>query len=124
MFRSVKPRPFWPEEGLWRHPDFLKLWAGQTISEFGTQFSLIALPGGPGVAGPLVRLVSAPYAILVDVASFVASSVFVVSIRRPEAALSRDAAERRGMKRELMEGLRYVLRHPHLRAIATCTANS
>jgi MFS family permease len=28
------------------------------------------------------------------------------------------------MKRELMEGLRYVLRHPHLRAIAACTANS
>src|SRR5205807_8417362 len=58
----------------------------------------VAQLGGPGVAGPLVRLVSAPYAILVDVASFVASSVFVVSIRRPEAALSRDAAERRGMK--------------------------
>src|SRR5213083_2509999 len=44
MSRSGSVKSFWPTEGLWRHPDFLKLWAGQTISEFGTQFSLIALP--------------------------------------------------------------------------------
>jgi MFS family permease len=30
--------------GLWRHPDFMKLWAGQTVSEFGTMVSLLALP--------------------------------------------------------------------------------
>ena len=30
--------------GLWRHPDFLKLWAGQTASAFGTLISAIALP--------------------------------------------------------------------------------
>jgi MFS family permease len=30
--------------GLWRHPDFLKLWAGQTISLFGSQVTLLALP--------------------------------------------------------------------------------
>src|SRR5438067_8108996 len=231
MFKSVKP--FWPESGLWRHRDFLKLWAGQTISEFGTQFSLIALPltaiyvlharafavasltifeqlpfllfalpagvwvdrlarrpiliigdagravalasipiayaagvlhiwqlftvafvvgvltvffdvayqsylpslvardqlvegnsklqasasvaqlAGPGVAGPLIKLVTAPYAILVDVASFIASSAFVLSIRRPDLAPS-EPAERPGMKRELMVGLRYVL------SIRTC----
>ncbi len=29
---------------LWRHPDFLKLWAGQTISRFGSQITLLALP--------------------------------------------------------------------------------
>jgi len=29
---------------LWRHPDFLKLWAGQTISQFGSQITLLALP--------------------------------------------------------------------------------
>jgi MFS family permease len=242
MLSSVKAS--WPSGGLWRHPDFLKLWAGQTISEFGTQFSLIALPltaiyvlhasafavaaltifeqlpfllfalpagvwvdrlarrpilivgdagralalasipiayaagalhmgqlfavafvvgvltvffdvayqsylpslverdqlvegnsklqgsasiaqlGGPGVAGPLVKLASAPYAILADVGSFIASSAFVLSIRRPETAPGREPADRRGMKHELMEGLRYVLRHRHLRAIAACTANS
>jgi len=30
--------------GLWRHPDFLKLWAGQTISLFGSQITALALP--------------------------------------------------------------------------------
>jgi MFS family permease len=30
--------------GLWRHPDFMKLWAGHTVSEFGTMISLLALP--------------------------------------------------------------------------------
>jgi MFS family permease len=34
----------WRVAGLWRHPDFLKLWAGQTISLFGSQISLLALP--------------------------------------------------------------------------------
>ncbi len=29
---------------LWRHPDFLKLWAGQTVSQFGTSISMIGLP--------------------------------------------------------------------------------
>ena len=30
--------------GLWRHADFMKLWAGQTISEFGSVVSRDALP--------------------------------------------------------------------------------
>jgi MFS family permease len=30
--------------GLWRHPDFLHLWAAQTISWFGTQISMLAIP--------------------------------------------------------------------------------
>ena len=29
---------------LWRHPDFLKLWAGETVSEFGSQITLLAVP--------------------------------------------------------------------------------
>ena len=34
----------WPEGGLWRHHDFLKLWSGQTISQVGSQVSALALP--------------------------------------------------------------------------------
>lgn len=30
--------------GLWRHSEFLKLWTGQTISQFGTQVSQLAIP--------------------------------------------------------------------------------
>ena len=29
---------------LWRHADFLKLWAGETVSEFGSQVTLLAVP--------------------------------------------------------------------------------
>ena len=29
---------------LWRHHDFLRLWGAQTISQFGTQITLLALP--------------------------------------------------------------------------------
>ncbi len=33
-----------PTGGLWSHADFLRLWAGQTISEFGSQISALAIP--------------------------------------------------------------------------------
>jgi MFS family permease len=31
-------------DNLWRHADFLKLWAGQTVSQFGSQITVLALP--------------------------------------------------------------------------------
>jgi MFS family permease len=34
----------WPQGGLWRHSDFLKLWSAETVSQFGTQVSQLALP--------------------------------------------------------------------------------
>src|SRR5438270_12715748 len=33
-----------PSGGLWSHPDFVKLWAGQSISELGSQVSQLAIP--------------------------------------------------------------------------------
>jgi MFS family permease len=32
------------DRGLWAHPDFLKLWAGQSLSLFGTQVTILAMP--------------------------------------------------------------------------------
>jgi hypothetical protein len=29
---------------LWRHPDFMKLWSGQTVSQFGSMITRNALP--------------------------------------------------------------------------------
>src|SRR5207247_2703843 len=40
----VTMRSLWPSGGLWRHPDFLKLWSAETVSQFGTQVSQLALP--------------------------------------------------------------------------------
>src|SRR5438876_1593563 len=34
----------WPTRGLWRHPDFVKLWSAETVSQFGSQFTVLALP--------------------------------------------------------------------------------
>ncbi len=34
----------WPSGGLWRHRDFLRLWSAETVSQFGSQFSHLALP--------------------------------------------------------------------------------
>jgi MFS family permease len=34
----------WPKGGLWRHPDFLKLWSAETISQVGSQVGGLALP--------------------------------------------------------------------------------
>jgi MFS family permease len=34
----------WPHGGLWRHADFLRLWGASTISQLGSQVTLLALP--------------------------------------------------------------------------------
>ena len=55
--------------GLWRHPNFLKLWIGQTISAFGSQITLLALPlvaavalhASPMEMGVLLAVETAPY---------------------------------------------------------------
>jgi MFS family permease len=235
-----------PSTGLWRHPDFMKLWSGQTISEFGTAVSQLALPTiavlvlhasafqvaalgtveflpfllftlpagvwvdrlprrailltgdlgrgalgvsvpiayaagvltlgqlyvvgfltgiltvffdvayqsylpslvdreqmvegnsklevtrsgaqlvGPGLAGLLIKLATAPYAIVVDTASFLVSGGFLVAIRKHESPVENTEDGRRpGIWSELKEGLRYVLGHRLLRpqAISTGTSN-
>jgi MFS family permease len=232
-----------PEGGLWRHSDFLKLWSAETVSQFGTQFTILALPlaavivlqasvfevaalnvveflpfvlislpagvwvdrmrrkpilvvgdlaralllvsipiayafdaltiwqlygvgflvgiatvffdvayqsylpalvdrrqlvegnakleisragaqlGGPGLAGLVVDVLSAPAAILFDALSFVGSALFIFRIRRPERAPVRDADSAGRMRPEIGEGLRYVFGHPYLKNIAACTAS-
>jgi len=73
-----------------------------------------AQTAGPGVAGGLVSLLTAPYAILADSLSFVASALFVTRIQREELLPDADA-ERGRLRTEIADGLRFVLRHPILR---------
>jgi MFS family permease len=239
-------RSFWPRGGLWRHPDFLKLWSAETISQFGSTiddiafalvailvldasafevaalgtvlflpFILFTLPAGvwvdrlprrpilivgdfgravlyasvpiayvadvltlwqlyvvgflvgvfqvffdvaymsylpslverdqivegnskmeisrsaaqisgPGLGGILVEILTAPYAVLVDALSFVASGAFLLGIRKeePKPEPATVDGRRAGMRHELKEGLRFVLGNPNLRAQAGCTATS
>src|SRR5688572_10612048 len=239
-------RSVWPHGGLWRHADFLKLWTAETISQFGSQITGIALPlvaiitldvtpfevsaliviemapfllislpagvwvdrlprkpilvigdlgrfavlmtipiayfadiltlwqlyavafltgvftvffdvayqsylpslvdrehigegnskleisrstaqlAGPGFGGVLVELITAPYAVLVDAFSFLASGTFLLRIRKREEppAPAATTEAKRSLWAELKEGLRFVLRNPNLRAQAGCTATS
>ncbi len=80
---------------------------------------------GPGIAGVLIAAVTAPIAILVDAASFVASAIAVVAIRRPEPAPAGEdgnGGARRSIRTEIVEGVRYVAGQPYLRSIAASTA--
>lgn len=55
--------------GLWRHPAFVKLWASNTISAFGSQITLLALPltaalslhASPSQMGLLVAMELLPF---------------------------------------------------------------
>jgi MFS family permease len=72
--------------------------------------SSIAEIGGPGIAGTLVQIAGAPFAILVDALSFVVSAVSLGMIRAPEPARpARDTTTR--IVTEIVEGLQAVRRH-------------
>ncbi|HZT94366.1 MAG TPA: MFS transporter [Gaiellaceae bacterium] len=79
---------------------------------------------GPGTAGGLIALATAPYAILVDAFSFIVSGGFTASIRT-RAEEPDHEVERRHLLVELWEGLRYVLRHRLLfpQAMSTGVSN-
>lgn len=79
---------------------------------------------GPGLAGALVQIVGAPVAVVVDGVSFVLSAIAVLFIRRAEPPVEVSKTDRPTMRADVGEGLRYVLGHPVLRAIAGCTATS
>jgi MFS family permease len=235
----------WPRGGLWRHADFLKLWSAETISQFGSQITGLALPlvaiitldvsafqvsalyviefapfllislpagvwvdrlprrpililgdlgraallatipiayaldaltiwqlyavgffvgictvffdvayqsylpslvdrtalvegnskleisrsaaqlSGPAAAGVLVQALKAPYAILLDALSFLASGLFVLGIRKREENVPTRAERKESktsMRAELREGLGWVLGNPYLRTISMSTA--
>lgn len=70
----------------------------------------IAEVGGPGFAGALVQIVSAPFAVLVDAVSFVVSAASIAMIRAPESSRpSRE--ERRPIFEEIREGGGFVRRN-------------
>jgi MFS family permease len=85
----------------------------------------IAQVGGPNLSGVLIAAITAPYAIVADAASFVVSSVFMISMRhREEPPKYDDSNPRPKMWPQVKEGLDWVVKHPWLRAIAACTGTS
>jgi MFS family permease len=75
---------------------------------------------GPSIAGVLVQAITAPFAILVDAASFLVSAFALRSIRSPEP--ERRLERGRSLRHDLGSGLRYVRDDPLQRAIAGSAA--
>jgi MFS family permease len=77
---------------------------------------------GPGLAGGLVQLVTAPVAVALDAVSYIASALFVSFIRadEPKAAPRNE----RSVVREVREGLGALLRDPLLRSLVVASTAS
>jgi predicted MFS family arabinose efflux permease len=90
-------------------------------SRLETSRSLVQVIG-PSVGGLLVQALTAPVAILADVASFLFAAVTLRTIPDPETPPV--AADRSSLLHEVWEGLGALLGHPVLRAIATATTLS
>ncbi|MEV0596687.1 MFS transporter [Nonomuraea cavernae] len=85
----------------------------EAMAGFQASYS-VASVGGPGLAGLLVQLLTAPIAVLAEALSFLASALLLRSIRTPE---HNEPAPSRGMWRDVVEGLRASATHPVLRAV-------
>ncbi|HYK97045.1 MAG TPA: MFS transporter [Candidatus Acidoferrales bacterium] len=72
---------------------------------------------GPSLGGLLVQLLTAPIAIVVDAASFVVQAALTFTVRVDEPPAPARAAGG-GIRRDVVEGLRYVFSEPSLRGLA------
>jgi predicted MFS family arabinose efflux permease len=82
---------------------------------------------GPGLAGLLVQLVRAPFALVADALSFLVSAWSVAAIRTPEPVVEREpAAGDGGLVRrvfaDILNGLRFTVTHALLRSIGGAAA--
>ena len=89
-----------------------KLQASESVSQLA----------GPSAGGLLIQALTAPFAVLIDAASFVWSAAWVTAIRFREPRPER--TQDRNLRREIRDGLRFVTGNPMLRAIAICTGSS
>jgi MFS family permease len=82
---------------------------------------------GPGFGGAVISLVAAPFAVLLDAASYVASGSLISLIHKHEPKPERkfrDDGNLTSLRQEIGEGLRYVLGNRYLRMIAGSTGTS
>lgn len=100
----------------------VRIEAGRTLTQ----------AAGPGAGGALVGVLTAPFAIVLDAVSYLASAALLARIRRPDAvpgagdAVPGDAARgtARSLGDDIAEGLRFVLGNRLLRALTLGSALS
>jgi predicted MFS family arabinose efflux permease len=85
----------------------------EAIAGFHASYS-VASVSGPGLAGLLVQVLTAPLAVLAEALSFLTSALLLRTIRTPE---KNEPAVSRGMWRDVVEGLKASVTHPVLRAL-------
>jgi MFS family permease len=73
------------------------------------QSDAVAQTSGPALAGALISLMSAPWAVLFDAASYLASGLLLLRVPVAEPPARRFSL--RGVRGEAAEGLRWVYRH-------------
>lgn len=83
----------------------------------------VAEIAGPGIAGWLVQLVTAAFAILGDMLSFVLSACALVLLRADETPHLATQA-RNSIMCDLRDGLNGVLRNGYIRALTFCSASA
>ena len=83
------------------------------------QSDAVAQTSGPALAGGLVSLLTAPWAVLFDAASYLASGLLLMRIRVAEPPSRRFSL--RGVRGEAVEGLRWVYRHRTIGPYVLCT---
>jgi Na+/melibiose symporter-like transporter len=82
----------------------------------------VAQVAGPALGGALLGVLAAPVLIAADAVSYSISALFVGRIRHGETPPARE--ERRPLRTEIGEGLRFVVRNPLLLRITACTSIS
>jgi MFS family permease len=97
-----------------------ELAAGNAALQVSSQTAQVA---GPGLAGLLIGVIGAPYAVVADAISYVASAGLVSRVTGAEPVREHDPGRR--LRTEIRDGLRYVVRHPIMRPgmFFTATAN-
>ncbi|OIK02226.1 MFS transporter [Streptomyces monashensis] len=75
---------------------------------------------GPGVGGGLVQLAGAHLAVIADAVGYLLSALFLLRVEQPEETPVSAAGG--SLRKEIGEGVRFVVCHPLLRVIALTTA--
>ena len=83
------------------------------------QSSSVAQTSGPAIGGALVGILGAPFAVLIDAATYFFSAIALARIRVTETTSS--PSERKHLGAEISEGLRWVYRHRTLGPVAIST---
>ena len=109
------------------HPSYLPgLVDGDQLIDGNTKLQAsysVAELAGPSLGGVLVKLVGAPFALLGDAVSFIASMVILLGIR-PRRAARAVSGEAHRIGAQIREGLSYVARHALLRPLVVCMASA